>query len=132
MTKQFLKDAFGWGFLLWLIGYVLGMMLFAVLPVNLIGWVIMLLGMAITLWVLFKKIKSEQFDYFIKLGVVWLLIAILFDYFFLVKAFKVVGYYKPSVYLYYALTFILPLLVGWKKKIILRFSYARALPKHRF
>ncbi|MEK7622637.1 MAG: hypothetical protein AAB430_02080 [Patescibacteria group bacterium] len=116
MTKQFLKDAFGWGFLLWLIGYVLGMMLFAVLPVNLIGWVIMPLGMAITLWVLFKKIKSEQFDYFIKLGVVWLLIAILFDYFFLVKAFKVVGYYKPSVYLYYALTFILPLLVGWKKK----------------
>lgn len=116
MAKQFFKDAFGWGFLLWLIGYVLGMMLFAVVPVNLIGWVIMPTGMAITLWVLFKKIKADRLADFVKLAVVWLLIAVVFDYFFLVKAFKVSGYYKPSVYLYYLLTILLPLAVGWKKK----------------
>lgn len=116
MKKQFFKDAFGWGFLLWLIGYALGMMLFAVVPVNLIGWVIMPIGTAITWWVLLKKIKADQFAYFVKLAVVWLLIAVIFDYLFLVKAFKVVGYYKPSVYLYYVLTVLLPLVAGWKKK----------------
>lgn len=115
MTKQFLKDAFGWGFILWLIGYALGMMLFAVVPVSLIGWVIMPIGTAITLWVLFKKIKADQFVYFVKLAAVWVLIAVIFDYFFLVKAFKVAGYYKPSIYLYYALTILLPLFVGWRK-----------------
>ncbi len=42
---------------------------------------------------------------------------IIFDYFFLVKMFKPAdGYYKLDVYLYYVLTFILPLVVGWGKK----------------
>jgi len=38
---------------------------------------------------------------------------------FIVKAFKPAdGYYKLDVYLYYALTFALPLIVGWRKKLI--------------
>lgn len=119
MNKQFFKDAFGWGFILWFIGYALGMMLFAVVPLSRIGWIIMPIGTAITLWVLFKKIKAESIQYYASLGVVWVLIAIVFDYFFLVKAFKPAdGYYKLDVYLYYALTFLLPLAVGWRKKTI--------------
>jgi nicotinamide riboside transporter PnuC len=51
------------------------------------------------------------------LAVIWTVIAVLFDYLFIVKAFKPAdGYYKPDVYLYYALTFIVPLLIGWWKK----------------
>ena len=115
MTKQFVKYAFGWGFLLWLVGYALGMMLFAVVPVNLIGWVITPIGTALTLWVLLKKIKADKFAYFVKLAIVWTVIAVVFDYFFLVKAFKVAGYYKFDVYLYYFLTLVLPLTVGWPK-----------------
>ncbi len=118
MTKELIKDALGWGFVLWLIGYGLGIMLFTVVPINLIGWIITPIGTAFTIWVLVKKIKSRTFVYYLKLAVVWSLIAIVFDYFFLVKAFNPAdGYYKPDVYLYYALTFILPLAVGWKKKI---------------
>jgi len=117
MEKQFYKDAFGWGFILWLVGYFLGIIFFAVVPSSIIGWVIMPIGIVITLWVLFKKIKSQSFRYYFLLAVVWTLIAIIFDYFFLVKVFNPAdGYYKPDVYLYYALTFILPLLVGWRKK----------------
>ena len=41
MTKNFLKDSLGWGFVLWLIGYVLGVVLFAIVPPSMIGWVIM-------------------------------------------------------------------------------------------
>lgn len=117
MTKQFYKDAFGWGFLLWLIGYALGIALFAVVPQNLLGWVIMPIGIIITLWVLFKKVKADSFQYYALLAVVWVLIAIVFDYFFLVKMFNPAdGYYKLDVYLYYALTIMLPLIVGWRKK----------------
>lgn len=117
MNKQFYKDAFGWGFLLWLIGYGLGIMLFSVVPISMIGWIIMPIGTIITLWVLFKKIKADSLQYYALLGVVWVLLAVVFDYFFLVKAFKPAdGYYKLDVYLYYTLTFLLPILVGWRNK----------------
>ncbi len=116
MTKQFLKDALGWGIGLWLIGYILGFVFFAIVPKDLIGWVIMPIGVIITLWVLFRKVKGESIKYYFLLAVVWTLVAVVFDYFFLVKALKPAdGYYKLDVYLYYALTFILPLVVGWKK-----------------
>ena len=116
LTKQFYKDAFGWGFILWLIGYALGIMLFTVVPLSVIGWIIMPIGTIITIWVLFRKIKADSFQYYALLAVIWVLIAIVFDYFFLVKAFNVDGYYKLDVYLYYILTFVLPIIVGWRKK----------------
>jgi len=117
MTKQFTKDAFGWGFILWLIGYALGILLFTVVPLSLVGWIIMPIGTIITIWVLVKKVKADSFQYYALLAVIWTLIAVVFDYFFLVKAFKPAdGYYKLDVYLYYTLTFVLPLIVGWRKK----------------
>lgn len=117
MNKQFYKDALGWGFILWLIGYIIGILLFSVVPAGMIGWVIMPIGIAITLWVLLKKVKIESFKHYILLAFIWMLIAIIFDYFFLVKVFKPAdGYYKLDVYLYYLLTFILPAIVGLKMK----------------
>jgi hypothetical protein len=115
MNKRFWMDAFGWGFILWLIGFALGMLLFSIVPSGAIGWIIMPIGIAIALWILIKRVKGETFGYYLAVAVIWTLIAILCDYFFMVKAFKLVGYYKLDVYLYYALTFILPLIVGWRK-----------------
>jgi hypothetical protein len=116
MNKQWYKDAFGWGFLLWLFGYVLGIILFMVVPPSLIGWVIMPIGVLFTLWVLMNKVKGGSFGYYALVALVWLLIAIVCDYVFLVKAFKPAdGYYKTDVYIYYALTFVLPLVAGWWK-----------------
>lgn len=118
MNKQLLKDSLGWGFALWLIGYILGFVFFAFVPKNMLGWVIMPIGTIITLWVLFKKIKGDSFKYYIKLALAWTLIAIVFDYFFMVKLLNPTdGYYKTDVYLYYTLTFILPLIAGCKKKV---------------
>lgn len=117
MKKTFFKDAFGWGFILWLIGYVLGIVLFAMVPARLIGWIITPIGTVITLWVLFKKVKAGSFKYYLSLAFVWMLIAVICDYFFLVKMFKPTdGYYKPDVYLYYFLTFFLPVIVGWRRQ----------------
>lgn len=107
---------FLWGFILWLIGYLLGIVLFAVVPHSMIGWIIMLVGVVITLWVLLKKIAADTLQCYFFIAIAWVLIAVVCDYFLLVKVFKPAdGYYKPDVYLYYALTFVLPLLVGWLK-----------------
>lgn len=116
MNKQLLKDSLGWGFVLWLFGYILGIVLFFVLPSSIIGWVIMPIGIVITSWVLLKKIHADTFPYYIYLAVIWAIIAVVFDYLFIVKTFKPAdGYYKLDVYLYYLLTFIMPLAIGWGK-----------------
>lgn len=126
--KKFFKDAFGWGFVLWLIGYILGMVLYFIVPVSIIGWILMPIGVGITLWVLYEKVHpvksavggAEQFNrvrYYFLLAVIWTFIAVVFDYLFIVKLLNPADfYYKPDVYLYYALTFILPLLVGRIKR----------------
>jgi hypothetical protein len=116
MNRQFAKDALGWGIALWLIGYLLGMLLFALVPVNLIGWIIMPIGAAITFWIAFKKVTGDTLRYYCFVALVWTLIALIGDYLFVVKALKPAdGYYKPDVYVYYALTLAIPLFAGWKR-----------------
>lgn len=70
MRKQLLKDTLGWGVILWLIGYVLGMIFFPIMPASMIGWAIFPIGIVITLWVLFKKIKAESIQYFLAVAIV--------------------------------------------------------------
>ena len=119
MDKQLFKDSLRWGFILWFIGYILGIILFPIVPTNLIGWVIMPIGILLTLWVLLKKVRGESFGYYLVVAIVWMLIAVVLDYLFLVKLLNPAdGYYKLDVYLYYALTLALPLAVGWRKGIV--------------
>lgn len=119
MTKQFAKDAFGWGFILWFIGYALGIVLFAVVPPEMIGWVLMPIGTILTLGVLSKKVKGNSLGYYLGVAVVWTLLAIICDYFLLVIPFKLMDtYYKTDIYLYYGLTFVLPIAIGWRKTTI--------------
>jgi hypothetical protein len=120
MDKQLLKDTLGWGVILWLIGYCLGFIFFFVLPISLVGWAIMPIGLIITLWVLLKKVKVGDFQYYFILSVIWTVIAVVFDYLFIIKTLKPAdGYYKLDVYLYYVLTFISPLIIGlWKRQNI--------------
>jgi hypothetical protein len=117
MNKNFLKNAIGWGFLLWLIGYILGFVFFFILPPQFIGWTIMPIGIALTLWVLFKKINNRPLKHYLIIAIAWTLIAVILDYLLLVKMLKPTdGYYKFDVYFYYGTTFILPILVGFIKK----------------
>lgn len=115
MNKKVLIDTLGWGFLLWLLGYGLGILLFTMVPTSAIGWIITPIGTLVTLFVLFRKI-SGSIKHYLLISVSWTAIAVVFDYFFLVKVFNPADdYYKFDVYLYYALTFTLPLIVGWYK-----------------
>ncbi|NTW46486.1 MAG: hypothetical protein HGB18_05620 [Candidatus Moranbacteria bacterium] len=123
--KRMFQGTVFWGFVLWLFGYVLGIALFSVVPQGMIGYYITPLGVAFTLWVLWKKIKREELMCYFGLGIIWTIIAVILDYLFIVKLFGSAGYYKPDVYLYYALTFFLPVGFGWyrfkvKKGVIAR------------
>lgn len=112
--KIFLNTVF-WGFILWLFGYILGIVFFAFVPKDAIGWFVLPLGVIFTLWVLFKKIERESFGCYIGLGIFWVIIAVVLDYFFIVELFKSTDYYKLDVYVYYILTFVLPVIAGWYK-----------------
>lgn len=110
MNKNFLKEGLGWGILLWFIGYVLGIILFFIMPPDKLGWVIMPIGIVLTLWVCLRKIQAKDLSYYVKIAIIWTVIAVIFDYFFLVLLIKPEdGYYKLDVYLYYLFTFLLPL-----------------------
>ena len=138
MNKTFLKDAVGWGGGLWFIGWVLGIIAFMVVPPNMIGWVVSPIGILITLWVLIKRVKGENMAYYfcdmITMGdimdskilniknIKYLKVDIeggefkMFDYLFNVLLFNIgTEYYKLDIYIYYATTFILPLVVGYFK-----------------
>lgn len=105
-----------WGFILWLIGYIAGMLLFFVVPKNYIGWIITPFATVLTVLVLIKKIKRPQLFCYVGLGVLWTIMAVGLDYLFIVKMLHTENiYYKPDVYLYYFLTLLLPILVGYWK-----------------
>ncbi len=72
-------------------------------------------GIALTLWILFKKIKEKDLEYYLSIAIVWLVVAVTFDYVFLVKLLHPVDYYKLDVIIYYGLTFLLPLAVWFVK-----------------
>lgn len=117
MNTRLLKDSLGWGLILWLIGYILGFILFFVVDPSLMGWIIMPIGTLLTLWVLLRKVKGETPRYYFILAIVWTALAVGLDYLFVVKALKPAdGYYKLDVYVYYMLTFLLPLGAFWWKK----------------
>jgi hypothetical protein len=68
--KQILLNTTFWGFILWLFGYILGIVFFAFVPKDLIGFFILPLGVAFTLLVLLKKIRREEFMSYIGLGII--------------------------------------------------------------
>jgi hypothetical protein len=82
----------------------------------LIGWIILPIGLIITIWLLLKKVKGDTLQYYFIVAVIWTAIAVVLDYLLIVKALKPMdGYYKLDVYLYYLLTFIIPLTMGFRK-----------------
>ena len=124
MTAVLLKDSVGWGFVLWLIGYVLGIALFFVVPPGQIGWVIMPIGVLLTAWIL-TRVRSDRLSHYLVIAITWTAIAVLLDYFLIVRAFHPPdGYYKADVYLYYTLMFVMPLAAGWWKTISVRSTRA--------
>ncbi len=116
-TKTKLTNTIIWGFLLWFTGYLAGIVLFFNVPKAYIGLVITPFATLFTFWVLVKKIKRPRFVDYAVISIVWTLLATVLDYIFIVKMLNTgISYYKWDIYLYYTVTFILPILVGYLKQ----------------
>lgn len=116
-SKLFLR-IFLWGFLLWLLGYILGIIFFFLLPASLIGWCIMPIGIFFTAIILHRKFNNLDNKSYFLMGVLWSVQAVMLDYLLLVKVFNPTGgYYKLDVYLYYFITLVLPVLYSYMKRV---------------
>jgi len=103
------RDVLGWGVLLWLVGYLLGFVFYALVPVALIGWFVMPFGVALTALVLWRWVRIDGLSRAAVLGLGWSAIAVLCDYAFIVELLAPPdGYYKLDVYLYYFLMLAMP------------------------
>jgi hypothetical protein len=119
--KNWIKDAVGLGTLLWLFGYVASLVLFFSPFVNNMGWIISAIFTPVTIaitWLWFR-LRDLPLLYFVKVGIAWTVIAIVLDYLFIVQLFQAT-YYETDVFVYYALTFLIPAGVGlylnWNRK----------------
>jgi hypothetical protein len=78
------------------------------------GWILTAIFTPVTIaitWWWFRKRERLSLQYFAGVGVAWLLVAVVLDYLFIVLLFQAT-YYGPDVFVYYALTFLIPVGVG--------------------
>lgn len=99
-----------WGLGLWFVGYVLGFVFYPFVSAGSIGWYVTPFGVLITSFVLWRYVKESNLYRAAVIGLVWSVIAIICDYLgIILLPHPAGGYYKPDVYLYYALMFVMPI-----------------------
>jgi hypothetical protein len=112
--KQFLNDAAGLGFALWLVGWILGIVLFLTPLAPVMGWILFACLTPVTAVATYWWFSGRGLPmaYFVKIALAWTAIAIVFDFLFIILLFHPAAYYQPDVFLYYAVTVVLPLAIG--------------------
>lgn len=112
--KQLIKDTAGLGTAFWLIGYLASLVLFFSPFAGVMGWILTAFFTPVTIaivWLWFRKREYLPLQYYAGIGVAWVLIAIVLDYLFIVLLFQA-HYYETDVFVYYAVTFLIPVGVG--------------------
>jgi hypothetical protein len=112
--KQWIIDTAGLGTALWLIGYLASLVLFFSPYAGIMGWILLAVFTPVTIviaWLWFRKRAPLSLQYYAGVGVAWVMIAVVLDYLFIVLMFQA-AYYGPDVFVYYAVTFLIPLGVG--------------------
>lgn len=111
---QHLRDTLGLGMAFWLIGYLLSLILYFIVPPGIMGWILFVVLtplMAGVTWRWFRD-RDLQVTYFLKVALAWTVIAVIGDFLFIVQLFSAQGYYQADVLVYYAVTFLIPMGVG--------------------
>jgi hypothetical protein len=114
--QQQIKDTAGLGIVLWLIGYLTSLALFFSPFAGIMGWILIAVFTQVTVaitWWWFKE-RDLPLSYYAGVGIAWTAIAVVLDYLFIVLLFQA-SYYGPDVFVYYALTFLIPVGVGLVK-----------------
>jgi hypothetical protein len=107
-------DTLGLGFFLWFLGYIASIILFFLVPSELIGWILFVVFTPVFIVITLARFRKRLLPswYYMVVSVTWTGIAIIFDFLFIVKLFKPDNYYHLSVLLYYLETFLVPLITG--------------------
>lgn len=115
-TKRKSMDTVGWGLILWLVGFALGMMLFPFVPVKYIGLPILAVYIPLTIFIAYKRFKNfgASTSYYFLVAAVWFGLALVLDYILIVRAFKSENYYDFDAMIYYFATFLIPSIIGFK------------------
>ncbi|MFA4824051.1 MAG: hypothetical protein WC593_02725 [Methanoregula sp.] len=111
-----LKDTIALGVILWVIGYAILMGLYYSPFASSMSWIIIVVSTPLAIlytWWWFKERDHHPLSYYVIVGLVWVLIALVLDYLFIVFLFGITNYYSPDVLLYYALIFLVPVGVSW-------------------
>jgi len=111
--KQWIKDTVGLGTGLWLIGYLASLLLFFSPFAGIMGGVLLLVCTPVTIavaWWWFRAL-DHALTYYAGVGIAWTVIAVVLDYLFIVLLFQAT-YYGPDVFVYYSMTFLVPVGVG--------------------
>ena len=113
--KQWVKDTAGLGIVLWLIGYLASLVLFFTPFAEIMGWILAGIftpvAIVVTRW-WFGRRERLPLQYYAGVGFSWTVIAVVLDFLFIVQLFHAATYYKPDVFLYYIVTFLIPVAVG--------------------
>ena len=112
--KQLIKDTAVLGIALWLIGYLASLVLFFTPYAGVMGWILLAVFTPVTIVIVlwwFRKRERLPLQYYAGVGVAWVLIAIVLDYLFIILLFHA-NYYGIDVFVYYAVTFLIPVGVG--------------------
>jgi hypothetical protein len=112
--KQWIKDTAGLGTGLWLIGYLASLALFFSPFAGTMGWILIVIFTPVTIaitWWWFRQREHLPLQYYAGVGVTWVMIAVVLDFLFIVLLFRAT-YYGSDVFVYYALTFLIPVGVG--------------------
>jgi len=112
--KKWMKDTAGLGTVLWVIGYLASLVLFFSPFAGVMGWILLAIFTPVTIaivWWWFRKRERLLLRYYAGVGVAWVLIAIVLDYLFIVVLFQA-NYYGIDVFVYYAVTFLIPVGIG--------------------
>jgi FlaA1/EpsC-like NDP-sugar epimerase len=110
---QWIKDTAGLGTGLWLVGYLASLLLFFSPFAGIMGWILLVVCTPVTIavaWWWFR-VRDLALRYYVGVGIAWTAIAVVLDYLFIVLLFQAT-YYGFDVFVYYAMTFLIPVGVG--------------------
>ncbi len=111
--KRWVIDFLGLGSALWLAGYLVSLALFFTPLAGIMGWIITAVFTPVTIAVAWWRFRTTDLplSYYAAVGLVWAAIAIVLDYLFIVLLFRT-DYYAVDIFIYYGLTFLIPVGVG--------------------
>lgn len=112
--KQWIKDMIGLGTGFWLLGYIFSIVLFFSPYTRSMGEILLSVCTPATIaisWWWFRD-RDHPREYYLKVGLAWTVLAIVLDFLFIVMLLQAT-YYGGDVFVYYALTFLIPVGIGY-------------------